>query len=161
MNERVPTYLRYDESTYTDISFTSSLDDTFYGSETTPKNLPSIHVTPPPPAPHRSNTILKRVIQGPVILTKRSVKLSTIWSQKAKKFSRIAFLQTKEFFAKKTNQIGNYLNRRKLEHELKSYGSFRTKKGFVEVGAEEKCMDQYDLDSHYESYAAGRYSTYY
>jgi hypothetical protein len=156
MNERVPTYLQYDESTYTDITFTSSLADTFHELELL-EPLPSKVISPDADSssPRRRRrgpkTLFKRAIQGPMIITKRSINLSTVWSQKAIQVSKIVFLQTKGFLVRKTIQTKNYFQRKKIENELKSCGSFRTKKGFVEVGSEDKCMDQYELDSCYES----------
>mmetsp|Transcript_1055 Transcript_1055/g.1888 ORF Transcript_1055/g.1888 Transcript_1055/m.1888 type:complete len:169 (+) Transcript_1055:361-867(+) len=159
MTESIPTYLQYDESTFTDITFTSSLADTFHDLEVL-EPLPSEAIVNPPPSPPNSRhsvrrgskTLFKRAIKAPMInITKRSIHLSNIWSQKAIQVSKIAIIQAKGFIVRKTIQTKNYLQRKKLEHELKSYGSFRTKKGFVEVGSEEKCMDQYELDSCYES----------
>lgn len=153
MNQRVPTYLQYDESTYTDISFTSTLDDTFQELEPVPKSTVPAH-TPPP---RRPKVLLERAMKNSMILTKRSIHLSSILSQKAVGVSKIFLLQTRGYFVRKTKQVKNYLQRKKIENELKSFGSFRTKKGFVEIGSEDKCMDQYDIDSCCHSYSNSSY----
>jgi hypothetical protein len=155
--ERIPTYLQYDESTYTDITFASSLADTFHELELV-EEIPSKAISLASHSSQSRNhsrlgskTLLKRAIKGPMIITKGSIRLSTIWSQKAIQVSKIVFLKTKGFVVRKTIQTKNYFQRKRIENELKSRGSFRTKKGFVEVGSEEKCMDQYELDSCYDS----------
>ena len=137
MKRRTPTYLQYDEETVTDVSFSSGVESV------TDKNpdVPEFIIPKSQPLVQRKKSFrhvvnLRKTIST-IIESQRRILRNT--SQ--------ATCLVPQYLRRKNLEIKGTVRRRKLENVLKASGSFRTRKGFVEVCNEESCLEQFDVSS--------------
>lgn len=129
MNKRIPTYLQYDENTCTDITFSSEILDapiiargTGVGTASKSENIRLLHSI-------HFKKIMSMLLRSQARFVKSAADVPR---------------HVMCFIAKKRLERKFNMEKKLLERELKASGSFRTRKGFVEVCREENCLEQFE-----------------
>ncbi len=147
LKKRTPTYLQYDGDTVESVSFSSDiLVESYSDSETTDEEQPvELVVVIPKGQSLEGHEDFQKLRRGSL----RSMVRKIIKSQKrVVKNTATVIMVFPQFIKMRRQQSKIKKIRRKLEDDLKAngHGSFRTKKGFVEIGSEELCLEQFELD---------------